>query len=57
MSNNTYKTKNEPIKGYLPNSNERLKIQDDGQLFYIVFNLDENMIATREIVFFQHRYM
>ena len=27
MSNNTYKTKNEPIKGYLPNSNERLSLK------------------------------
>ena len=27
MSNNTYKTKNEPIKGYLPNSEEKLSLK------------------------------
>ena len=27
MSNNTYKTKNEPIKGYLPNSDEKLSLK------------------------------
>ena len=28
MSNNTYKTKNEPIKGYLPNSDEKLSLKN-----------------------------